>query len=87
MEEKKITSLREVSLDRRVNLPRTTLDHYNTVGLIMPPIQVLGKVYLYYEDELIERILKIKKLKETGKTLKQIKEGLDEDNIRQNKKL
>lgn len=88
MESKKITSLREVSLDRRVKLPRTTLDHYNDMGLLMPPMQKLGKMYLYYEDDLIKRIVKIKQLKENGHTLKDIKKIIENgNNLRTNKEL
>lgn len=76
MTEKKITSLGEIARDRKNNISRSTLDHYNEVGLLMKPLQILGKQYLYDEDKLIERLNFIKKMKKEGFSLKEIKDKI-----------
>ena len=81
MTERKITSLGEIARDPKIDISRSTLDHYNEFGLLMKPIQILGKQYLYYEDELINRINEIKRMKNNGLTLKDIKCRLESQTI------
>ena len=87
MEKKrKMTSLGEIVSDPRVDIKRSTLDYYNQEGLIMEPLQTIGKQYIYWEDELLKRIDLIKRLKERNLTLGEIKIKIDHaNNSRTNK--
>ncbi len=75
---KEIT-LKEVS--RRSNLSKRTIEYYQSLGLIPPPIKRVGKrgrgVYGYYTPDITKLLDTIRDLKAHGQSLGEIKKSLD----------
>lgn len=74
-----LISLRELA--KELGMEKSTLHFYTSMGLIHPEI-IIGKTHVYNKDVIIKRINKIKEYTGKGKTLKQIKNILDENNKR-----
>jgi len=63
-------------LERETGLSRTTIYHYQKKGLL-PPVERVGGNPANYRVEHLERLLRVKALKESGLTLKEVGSRLD----------
>jgi len=69
-----VTTLSKLALELKIY--RSKLDFYMASGLIIP-INKINKLNLFDKQKTLERLKEIEKLQRKGKTLKEIKELLD----------
>jgi MerR family Zn(II)-responsive transcriptional regulator of zntA len=70
-------------LSKRTGFSRDTIRFYEKIGLInKPALRIRGSVYKDYTDEDVETLLAIRKFKEFGFTLEEIREILEMRSIR-----
>jgi len=67
---KKHASLGELALDLKIN--KSKLAYYFSLGLIKP-VETVGRMNIFDTKDTLRAINDIKKLKKTGKKLKEIK--------------
>jgi len=68
--EKKLVSLNELAV--KLNVNKSTLHFYHRSGLITP-METCGKMFIFDEQATVKRLKEINKYKESGLTLKEIK--------------
>lgn len=73
MEKSKLVSLGELSIELGIN--KSQLAYYSNLGLLTK-VSTIGNTNVFDKASTLKKIAKIKKLKNSGKSLEQIKELL-----------
>lgn len=58
---------------------RKTLFYYDRIGLLKPSVRKGSQKHKLYDEEAVERLLEIRRYREAGFDIREIREALDQD--------